>query len=173
MRLGDKRKRVECGEKDGNGGQRETGTRGEEECCAAQKQIVEESVAKIGRTEEAGRREQKRPVRRPNSALPFNKEGPNGDEERRRRCCACGSLVKICKFDTGINILQFCRIVLNRLSRNETSRSKQSTKETYTAYSSPQFRNSFQFSLWVSCNSKSVSIITRFKICSVSELKTK
>ena len=133
--LGGKRERVECGEKDGNGGQRETGTRGEEECCEAKNQIVEKSVARFGRTEEAGRRERKRPVRRPSSALPFNREGPTGAEGRRRRCCACGSLVKFCKFDTRINILQFCRIVLNRLSRNETSRSKQSTKETCTAYS--------------------------------------
>ena len=170
--MGGKRKLVECGEKDGNGGQRETGTRGEEECCAAQKRIVEESVARFGRTERAGRREQKRPVRRPSNAFPFGREGPTGDEERRRRCCACGSLVKFCKIDTRFNILQFCRIVLNRLSRNETSRSKQSTKETYTAYSSPQFSNSFQFSLWFPCISKSVSVVTRVKICSVSEFKT-
>ena len=88
---------MECGEKDGSGGQRETGTRGEEECCEAKNQIVEKSVARFGRTEEAGRREQKRPVRRPSSALYCNKEGPTGDEERRRRCCACGSLVKCCK----------------------------------------------------------------------------
>ena len=88
------------------------------------KKIVEKSVARFGRTEEAGRREQKRPVRRPSSALPFNREGPTGAEGRRRRCCACGNLVKFCKFDTRFNILQFCRIVLNRLSRNETSRSK-------------------------------------------------
>ena len=115
---------MECGERDGNGGQRETGTRGEEECCEAKKRIVEESVVRFGRTEEAGRRERKRPVRRPSSALPLDREGPTGDEERRRRCCACGSLVKFCKFDARINILQFCRIVPNRLSRNETSRSK-------------------------------------------------
>ena len=136
------------------------------------KKIVAKSVARFGRTDEAGRREQKRPVRRPSSALPFHREGPTGAEERRRRCCACGSLVKFCKFDTGINILQFCRIVLNRLSRNETSHSKQSTKETYTAHSSPQFSNSFQFSLWFPCIRKSVSIVTRVKICSASEFKT-
>ena len=45
------------GEKDGNGGQRETGTRGEEECCAAEKQIAEESVARIRHTEKAGRKD--------------------------------------------------------------------------------------------------------------------
>ena len=56
-------------------------------------QIVEEFVARNGRTEEAGRREQKRPVRRPSSAVLFNREGPTGVEERRRHCCACGNLV--------------------------------------------------------------------------------
>ena len=97
MRLGDKRKCVECGEKDGSGGQSETGTRGDEECCAAQKEDCREFVARNGRTEEAGRRKQKRPVRRPSSAVPFNREGPTGAEERRRRCCACGNLVMFCK----------------------------------------------------------------------------
>ena len=59
------------GEKDGNGGQRETGTRGEEECCAAEKQIVEKYVARFGRTAEAGHRERKRPEGSPRHALPL------------------------------------------------------------------------------------------------------
>ena len=95
--LGDQRKCGKRGEKDGNGGQRETGTRGAKECWAAQKKIVEKSVARFGRTEKAGRREQTRPKGRPSSALPFYREDPTGAEERRRRCCACSSLVMYCK----------------------------------------------------------------------------
>ena len=91
------RKSVERGEKDENGGQGETGTRGEEECCAAQKQIVKKSVARFGRTKEAERSEQKRPVRSPSSTPYCNKDGPTGDGERRRRCCASGKLVMSCK----------------------------------------------------------------------------
>ena len=55
------------GEKDGNGGQWETGTRGAKGVLAAQKTDCKESVARIGRNEEAGDSEQKRPVRSPSS----------------------------------------------------------------------------------------------------------
>ena len=59
------------GERDGNVGQSETGTRGAKECCAAQKEIEEKSVVRIGRTEKAGHREQTRPEGRPSSTLPL------------------------------------------------------------------------------------------------------
>ena len=83
--MGDQRKQVKRGEKDENSGQWKTGTRGAKECCEAKKQIVEKSVVQIGHTSEAGRRERKRPVRRPSSILSFERDGPTGAEERRRR----------------------------------------------------------------------------------------
>ena len=76
------------GERDGSGGQSETGARGEEECCEAEKEDCRKSVVQIGHTEEAGRRERKRPVKRPSSTLSFDRDSPTGAEERRRRCCA-------------------------------------------------------------------------------------
>ena len=73
----------------------------------AQKTDYKESVARFGRTEEAGDSEQKRPKRSPSRTPYCNKDGPTGAGERRRRCCACGKLVMSCKFDTGFNILYF------------------------------------------------------------------
>ena len=139
---------------------------------AAQKQIVKKSVARIGHTEKAGHREQTRPEGSPSRTPYCSKDGPTGAEERRRRCCASGILVKCCNFDTGFTILQFCGIELNRLFRNEASRQEGSTKGTQTAYSTTQYRNSCQFNLWFPYCSKPVSVVTRIKFCSVSELRT-
>ena len=80
------------GEKDGNGGQWKTGTRGAKGVLAAQ---IKESVVGIGRTEEVGQGEQTRPEKSPSSTTWYNKDGPTGAEEWKWRCCACGSLVRI------------------------------------------------------------------------------
>ena len=61
------RKSEERREKDGNGGQWETGTRGGKECCVAQNADCRKSVVQIGHTSEAGHSEQKRPERSPGS----------------------------------------------------------------------------------------------------------
>ena len=89
--LGDQRKRVKRGEKNENGGKWETGSRGGKGVLAAQ---IKKSVVGIGRTEEVGQGEQTRPEKSPSSTTWYNKDGPSSAEERKRRCCACGSLVR-------------------------------------------------------------------------------
>ena len=69
-------------------------------------QIGEKSVARFARDDDDGQDWQRRLVRRPSSALPFDREDPTGADERRRRGCAYSHLVRILKFDTGLNVLR-------------------------------------------------------------------
>ena len=63
-------------------------------------------MARLVRNGQEGRRASERPVRRPSSALPFDREDSTGAEERRRRGCACSHLVSPVKFDTGVILLR-------------------------------------------------------------------
>ena len=87
-------------------------------------QIGEKSVARFARNNEDGQDWQKRPVRGPSSALPFDREDPTGAEERRRRGCACSHLVSSVKFDTRVNVLRAAGLRLNSDLPDATCRQK-------------------------------------------------
>ena len=67
-----------------------------------------------------GRRASERPIRRPSSALPFDREDPTGAEERRRSGCAYSHLVSSGKFVTRVNILRAVGLGLSSDLPDET-----------------------------------------------------
>ena len=81
-----RRNSIELGEKDGNGDSEKREREARRSAVMRALQIGEKSVTRFARSNEDGQDWQRRPVRGPSSALPFDREDPTGAEERRRHC---------------------------------------------------------------------------------------